>query len=1132
MSVATHEVRVPAKRPGNARDPLWYKDAIIYQVHVRTYFDSNGDGIGDFPGLTAKLDYIQRLGVNTIWLLPFYPSPLKDDGYDIAHYEGVHRSYGTLKDFKTFLREAHERGIQVVTELVINHTSDQHPWFQAARKAPPDSTKRAFYVWSDTPDKYAGVRIIFQDTEKSNWSWDAEAKQYFWHRFFSHQPDLNFDNPRVKRAVLKVMKFWMDLGVDGLRLDAVPYLVERDGTICENLPETHEILREIRAELDARYENRMLLAEANQWPADVRPYFGDGDECHMAFHFPLMPRLFMAVRQEDRYPITEVLRQTPDIPENCQWATFLRNHDELTLEMVTNEERDYMWQQYAADPQMRLNQGIRRRLAPLMENNRQRIELLNSLLFSLPGTPVIYYGDEIGMGDNVYLGDRNGVRTPMQWTGDRNAGFSSADPSRLYAPPVMDPVYNYQGLNVEAQERSPFSLLNWMKRIIAVRRQQQVFGRGSIQFLEPENRKVLAYIRQFEGTTVLCVANLSRSVQPVSLDLQQYAGRVPVEMLDRTEFPRIGTLPFLLTLGPYGFYWFQLIESATQTATTRVAPRVQGISIDSLPPLLVGPVWDQILDGHVRVLLEREYLLPFLSRQRWFTSTVCTTPRIRIEDWVTLKGGRLPIFLLFVSVECTDGTDEHYAIPLATADDANAETVLRETSSRVLARITGARAGVLYETLPDEAAMQLLTVVERQRALRTHGAVIQGEVRPFFAAAKESLEPNPRITRPVEAHNIIVVIGEQFVLKLLRKVEPAPHPAVEVQEHITGPAGWGRVPRVAGKLDYVKRDGTTKVAGLVHEYLVHQRNAWDHSVEEAQRFFDRALARPADAAVVPTLPEALPSSLVTLEDAPLPQEAFDTIGGFIDTAITLGKRIAEMHMALARPADDPVFGVRPSSPVAFKAVAEETAKQAKMTLGVFKDRIEQIQVPPTVAEEAWIVARNEDALLARVRTLAEEAGPPPPSIRIHGDLHLGQILLHQHDALIFDFEGDPARSIGERRAHQSVLRDLAGMVESFRYAAYAGLFAYTATRPGDFDRLEPWARFWVIWTSIIFLRSYRSVVGVSEFLPQTPTNLVAGLSLFITEQALRDLENELRYRPEWLRVPLGTLTRVLGKTAA
>ena len=530
------------------RDPLWYKDAVIYQVHVRAFFDSNNDGVGDFPGLTQRLDYLQSLGINTLWLLPFYPSPLRDDGYDIADYQNIHPGYGTMEDFERFMTEAHRRDIRVITELVINHTSDQHPWFQAARRAPAGSPEREFYVWSETNRKYDGVRIIFTDTETSNWSWDDRAKAYYWHRFFHHQPDLNFDNPEVLRAVNRVMQFWLDRGVDGLRLDAVPYLIEREGTICENLEETHDVLKKIRSALDARYPDRMLLAEANQWPADVRPYFGEGDECHMAFHFPLMPRMFMAVRQEDRHPIVEILRQTPEIPENCQWAMFLRNHDELTLEMVTDEERDYMYQAYAADPQMRINVGIRRRLAPLLENSRRRIELLHSLLFSMPGTPVVYYGDELGMGDNIYLGDRNGVRTPMQWTGDRNAGFSRADPARLFAPPVMDPVYGYQAINVEAQERAPFSLLNWMKRMIGLRKQFQVFGRGTIEFLPAENRKILAYLRRYKDDEILCVANLSRSVQPVELDLSRFKGRTPVEMLFLTEFPTIGELPYFLTL--------------------------------------------------------------------------------------------------------------------------------------------------------------------------------------------------------------------------------------------------------------------------------------------------------------------------------------------------------------------------------------------------------------------------------------------------------------------------------------------------------------------------------------------------------------------------------------------------------
>jgi maltose alpha-D-glucosyltransferase/alpha-amylase len=542
-----------------ADDPQWYKDAVVYQLHVKAFRDSNGDGYGDFTGLTSRLDYIADLGVTAIWLLPFYPSPLRDDGYDIADYTDVHPDYGTLADFRRFVREAHRRGLRVITELVVNHTSDQHPWFRESRSA-RDNPRRDWYVWSDTDQRYRDARIIFTDTESSNWAWDNDSRAYYWHRFFSHQPDLNYDNPAVVRAILRVMRFWLDLGVDGLRLDAVPYLVEREGTSCENLPETHAILRRLRAAVDARYRNPMLLAEANQWPPDVVPYFGDGvDECHMAFHFPLMPRIWIGLRREDRFPIVEIMQQTPEIPDATQWAIFLRNHDELTLEMVTDEERDYMYSEYAHDRRMRINLGIRRRLSPLVDNSRRRIELLNSLLFSMRGTPIVYYGDEIGMGDNVFLGDRNGVRTPMQWNGDRNAGFSSADPAALYLPVVVDPVFGYQAVNVEAQQRVPGSLLNWMRRIIRVRRSHDpIFGRGSLEFLHPANRRVLAYLREHGGRSILCVANLSRFAQYVELDLSRFRGAVPCELIGRNDFPRIGDLPYLLTLGPHDFLWFEL----------------------------------------------------------------------------------------------------------------------------------------------------------------------------------------------------------------------------------------------------------------------------------------------------------------------------------------------------------------------------------------------------------------------------------------------------------------------------------------------------------------------------------------------------------------------------------------------
>ncbi len=557
----------PVRKRGSAADPLWYKDAVIYELHVRAFFDGNNDGIGDFPGLIQKLDYLQNLGVTCLWLLPFFPSPLRDDGYDISDYLHIHPSYGTLEDFKEFLDAAHERGFQVMIELVVNHTSDQHPWFQASRRAAPGSPERDFYVWSDTDQKYKEARIIFTDTEKSNWTWDPVANAYYWHRFFSHQPDLNYDNPRVLEEVLKVMRFWLDMGVDGLRTDAIPYLVEREGTNCENLPETHAIMQTIRTEIDKHYSGRVLLAEANQWPSDVLPYFGEGNECHMAFHFPLMPRIYMALRQEDRDPITDIMAETPPIPASCQWALFLRNHDELTLEMVTDDERDYMYFAYSSDPQMRINVGIRRRLAPLMDNNRHRIELLNSLLFSFPGTPILYYGDEIGMGDNIYLGDRNGVRTPMQWSADRNTGFSRANPARLYSPVIMDPVFGYEAINVEAQEGDPSSLLSWTRNMIALRKIFHVFGRGALKFLAPANKRILAYLREWDGEKILCVANLSRFAQPFQLDLQEYEGMVPVEMLGYVEFPTIGTQPYPLTLGPYSFLWFELQAPSTPATT-------------------------------------------------------------------------------------------------------------------------------------------------------------------------------------------------------------------------------------------------------------------------------------------------------------------------------------------------------------------------------------------------------------------------------------------------------------------------------------------------------------------------------------------------------------------------------------
>ncbi|MPY90473.1 MAG: maltose alpha-D-glucosyltransferase [Luteitalea sp.] len=1112
-------------RPRSSHDPLWYKDAVIYQIHVRTFFDSNDDGVGDFPGLTQKLDYLQNLGVSAIWLLPFYPSPLKDDGYDISHYEGVHPSYGTLKDFRIFLREAHERGLQVLTELVINHTSDQHPWFQAARQAPPDSSKRHYYVWSDAERRWADVRVIFNDTEKSNWAWDQVAGAYYWHRFFHHQPDLNFDNPRVRRAVLKVMKFWLDMGVDGLRLDAVPYLFERDGTICENLPETHAFLREIRRALDEQYSARMLLAEANQWPADVRPYFGDGDECHMAFHFPLMPRMFMALRQEDRHPIAEILSQTPDIPETCQWAIFLRNHDELTLEMVTDDERDYMYQAYAADPQMRLNMGIRRRLAPLTDNNRHRIELLYSLLLSLPGTPIVYYGDELGMGDNVFLGDRNGVRTPMQWTGDRNAGFSRADPARLYAPLIMDPVYGYQAINVEAQERSPFSLLNWVRRMIALRAQYKTFGRGTLEILEPSNRKVLAFVRRYQEEVILVVSNLSPSVQPVELDLSSLAGMTPVELLGQTPFPRLSETPYFLTLGPYAFYWFTLQWTSPPALVER--PLVTPAEPTALPTssLLIGEAWDTSFDTPVRELVERKHLLAYLRRQYWFRSRLPDADRVRIVDWARLKAGREPVFVLFVEAHARPGTRLLCNVPVGLTSGEAAATILRDQPERVIAPLAGARKGVLHGVGEHEAAPLIAATILEQRETRSVAGTLRGRSIDAMAIAEMPADvASLGATRVAgEFSNTVFLVGDRLALKLLRAVDAGTHPEIEVGRHLTGQQ-FAHAPASIGQLVYQRGiDAMDATVAVLQERVMYQTDGWSHATEEMGRYFERVLASGRHDAM-PDVP--LPRTLVALADQLLPFPVLDTIGGYIEVAATLGRRTAELHIALADAAGDAAFEPQPLPPAGVAALAADMHTRARQTVSLLRD--EQPLVPAPLAALHESVLARTDSIEPLLDKLAARVTEASALIRIHGDYQLSQVLWREQDFVIVDFEGDPTRPLEERRAHYSPLVDVAGMLRSFSYAAYAGLQSYAVTRPADTERLEPWVRFWAAWVSALFLRSYRSLMRDTTLVPHRAASFEALLRMHLIDRTLRDVENELLLRPDWLRLPLSDLADLLA----
>ncbi len=1101
-------------------DSLWYKDAVIYEVHVRAFYDSNGDGVGDFAGLTQKLPYLEDLGVTCLWLLPFYPSPLRDDGYDIADYTSINPIYGSLDDFKRFVDEAHRRNIRVLTELVVNHTSDQHPWFQRARKAPKGSPDRNYYVWSDTDEKYAGTRIIFIDTEKSNWTFDPVAGQYYWHRFFSHQPDLNLENPEVLEAVVDVMRFWLDLGVDALRLDAIPYLIEREGTINENLPETHAVLKQIRRELDAEYQGRVLLAEANQWPSDVRDYFGDGDECHMAFHFPLMPRMFMGLRQEERHPIVEIMNQTPEIPATCQWAIFLRNHDELTLEMVTDEERDYMYSQYAADPQMRLNLGIRRRLAPLMENSRRPIELMNSLLFSMPGTPVIYYGDEIAMGDNVYLGDRNGVRTPMQWSSDRNGGFSRCDPGRLFLPAIMDSVYGYDAINVEAQERAPFSLLHWMKRLIALRKQHPVFGRGSIQFIPTDNRKVLTYVRRFGNDIVLCVANLARTVQPVEIALRDFAGLTPVEMLGRTEFPRLGEHPYFLTLAPYGFYWFQLQEVVTPiTARTAPAPE-EPVAV---PALFAGVVWDAVLAGSMREIIEKHALVPFLERQRWFGGKARGLARARFADWATLRRGAHPAFLTIVEAEYADGTHERYTLPLAMSSDHEARALEEHYPGALLARITGARKGALYDGLFDDGTCAtLLAAMQEERISPMRHGFVQAaniDLTPQRAPA-DTLVP---ITRGApDQSNTSVMFGRRLVMKVFRRLESGPNPDLEIGEYLTE-RRFPRVPPLVGSISYAADELPASIA-MLQEYVWNQGNGWQVTIDELGRYFERVEAMPLPTDASAETADAWAFGRI----ADAPASVAEVIRAYQAIAEVLGRRTGELHVTLADNTTSPALAPEPLTKEDLARMVDEMRRRANEHLNLLETVLPRLD--DRVQREARQALDHRDALLQQFEDLRGVSGSSS-RIRCHGDYHLGQVLVTEGDVMILDFEGEPGRPIEERRMKCPPLRDIAGMLRSFSYAALTAIGAATETRPEDAKRLAPWAAFWETWVGATFLRAYLSATRGAAFLPP-PRDLEVLLRAYVLDKALYELAYELNNRPAWVHIPLAGMMQLRPRTLA
>jgi maltose alpha-D-glucosyltransferase/alpha-amylase len=1091
------------KKNGSASDPLWYKDAVIYELHVKAFFDGNNDGIGDFAGLLQKLDYLQDLGVTCIWLLPFFPSPLRDDGYDISDYRNVHPHYGTMEEFQAFLAAAHARGMQVMIELVVNHTSDQHPWFQVARLAPPGSSARDYYVWSDTDQKYRDARIIFTDTEKSNWTWDPVAKAYFWHRFFSHQPDLNYDNPEVVREIADIMRFWLDLGVDALRMDAIPYLVERDGTNCENLPETHVIVKQLRKEMDEGYRNRMILAEANQWPSDVLPYFGDNDECHMAFHFPLMPRLFMALRLEDRHPVTEIMGQTPEIPEACQWGLFLRNHDELTLEMVTKEERDYMYLAYSSDPQMRINVGIRRRLAPLLDNNRRRLELMNSILLSFRGTPIIYYGDEIGMGDNVYLGDRNGVRTPMQWTSDRNAGFSRVTPAKLYSPVIMDPVYGYESVNVEAQQTESASLLNWMRNMVALRKLFRVFGRGTIEFLRPENRKVLAYVRSFEGEHVLCVANLSRFAQPTELDLSRFEGMVPVEMLGYVEFPRIRKAPYALTLAPYGYFWFEL--------QTPAAPALKAEEETSPEPTVPCTSWAELLEATSRVPLESA-LPPFLVRQRWFGGKARTIDRVGIRDAAVVPG--LDAALLIVDVRYVGGSDDAYFVPLIRLSAESARAAFEKYPQ---ARVAKCRDGLveLWDATVDEGFCQwLLQTVGDNASTPFAAGTLRGRAGRSFAAVRgDPTDRLPAQRSSAEQSNTSVRFGERIIMKLFRRLDAGPNPDCELTQYLSEERGNTHVPIFVGTFEYAPREGESTALGILQSLIDNQGDGWSWMLEELGRYYESCATR-----VFPSsLRSQLERPLLTWLDDGAGGEAVDIVGLSYKAAAMLSRRTAEMHIDLAAETTNPDFRFGLLKKAEFAALSLRLREHSRHVFDGLKHGIAGF--PDDVVEHAAQVLGKRREITERFRAL-EDLDLALKATRVHGDYHLGQVLRVREDFVVLDFEGEPARPIAERRMLESPLKDVAGMLRSFSYAAQVGYLNYVARRPREAGPLEPWARLWESCVSAAFLRNYREAIGGLGLAPTSATDFQLLLDAFLLDKALYELDYELNHRPGWVRIPL------------
>ncbi len=1112
-------------KPANllADDPLWYQKAVIYQVHVRSFYDGNADGIGDFRGLAQKLDYLQDLGVTALWMLPFYPSPLRDGGYDISDYTGVNPEYGTMRDFRALVREAHARGLRVITEVVINHTSDQHAWFQRARRAPRGSRERDFYVWSDDPSRYSDVRIIFQDFEPSNWTWDPVAEQYYWHRFYHHQPDLNFENPAVHKAVLGVIDFWLDTGVDGLRLDAVPYLYEEEGTNCENLPATHEFLKKLRSHVDGKYRNRMLLAEANMWPEDTRAYFGggQGDECHMAFNFPVMPRMYMAVQMEDRYPLVDIMHQTPPIPDTAQWALFLRNHDELTLEMVTDEERDYMYRAYADDPRARINLGIRRRLAPLQKNNRNKIELLNGLLMSLPGTPIIYYGDEIGMGDNIYLGDRDGVRTPMQWSADRNAGFSAANPQQLFLPVIIDPEYRYESINVATQQNNPSSLLVWTRRLIAQRQRHPVFGTGELTLLSPENPKILAFIRSDESTTILVVANLSRFPQPAQLDLSDYRELTPVEVSGGNRFPTITDAPYQLTMAPHSFLWLRLHEPTVD----------EGSEADSAPTIVVSGSWQDVFT--VRAVRDRfQRLLPgVLAGRSWFNPQARTVEDLRVLSALPVRSdGRELGRIVLIQVDYTDGEPETYQLPLAFHPMARATDDYRSRATLFAIESPGGkRAGVIVDAVGESAFGQaLLEVIKRRRRVPTEEGDLVGVVgrvgRRVLDAADEAL---PASASREAVRNSAILFGEELFLKLFRRVDIGVNPDWEIGRFLTDDTAFGNAVQTYGAVELRTHGHARRTLGVLQQQVTHERDGWDYVIDKFSSYQEDLYSLIDEGRIGELLPAV---TLAGFDDIELPSAAHELFGPFLSIATRTGERLAELHHALASDTKDPALSPASFPPHYQRQIYQSARSKVRNSLRSLY--VARNSLPPAWAVEVAAVLDSEEAilrLLDPVKTLDIRG----LRMRTHGDMHLGQILITGADVIFIDFEGRPTRFISQRREKRSPLRDLAGLCRSIDVASGVALAQHMDrfnVRPSssDAEALSRGTHYASSWLQTALTQGYLRDMEI-DLLTEGRGSSRTLMQVFLVEKLGLEIQAHLRGAPALLPSTFEALRRVLAE---